>query len=104
MGQAMVERGDPWPFDEWSHGIEGQLEYYREVFGTDNLGHVRKYLEYMIAKKVKGHWECPCGSGRRIRDCHSQQIYSLRMRMPRTDAHVALNRLARVKQVLGKGV
>lgn len=93
IGQATVERGDPWPFGEWSHGEQGQREYYKEVFQTDELPKVRTYLEFIIAKKAKGHWDCPCGSGRRLRDCHGAMVYELRDKMPRTEARKSLGRL-----------
>jgi hypothetical protein len=93
LGQAIVERGGDWPFGQWSHGVAGQMEYYRDVFGTDRAEYVKKYLEYVIAKKLKGHWECPCGSGATTRSCHMKAILLLREQVPRSDAQVALKRL-----------
>jgi hypothetical protein len=44
------------------------------------------YLDYLAAKKVKGHWPCPCRSGKKLRDCHSYQIKELRNNISRKDA------------------
>ncbi|WP_167434446.1 SEC-C metal-binding domain-containing protein [Mesorhizobium helmanticense] len=28
--------------------------------------------------KVKGHWPCPCGSGKNLRNCHDDRVRQLR--------------------------
>jgi hypothetical protein len=99
IGQALVERGEPWPFGEWRHGLEGMRDYYREVFGTDGIRKARKYLEYLTAKKVKGHWDCPCGSGRPLRHCHVKLVADLREKMPRSEARSAIEHLDYVLRV-----
>lgn len=35
------------------------------------------------AKKVKGHWLCPCRNGKKLRDCHFNQIQELREKISR---------------------
>lgn len=99
IGQALVERGEPWPFGEWRHGLNGMRDYYREVFGTDDLPAVRRYLECLASKKTKGHWDCPCNSGRRLRDCHTDLIRDLREKMPRSEAIKALSHLQHVLDI-----
>lgn len=99
IGQALVERGESWPFGEWNHGFQGMRDYYREVFSTDDPPKVRKYLEYIAAKKIRGHWDCPCGSGERLRDCHMDSILALRSKMPRPDAAQSVARLDRALQL-----
>jgi hypothetical protein len=96
IGQALVERGEPWPFGEWRHGLDGMRDYYREVFGTDDLAKARRYLECLASKKAKGHWDCPCKSGRRLRDCHMDLVSELRDTMPRSEAIEALKHLENV--------
>lgn len=95
LSQTIVELGGDWPFGQWSHGFAGQQEYYKDVFDTDKPESVSKYLEYVSAKKVKGHWDCPCGSGLRVRNCHMTAIATLRHQMPRSEAEMALKRLQR---------
>jgi hypothetical protein len=50
-------------------------------------------LDYLASKKAKGHWACPCGSTKRLRDCHAKQFADLRERIPRRIAAGALKRL-----------
>jgi hypothetical protein len=91
IGQALVERGEPWPFSEWAHGFQGRQEYYKGLLGTDDPRSICVYLDYLGKHKVKGHWNCPCLSGRRMRDCNFPLVKELRARMPRSEA----NRLLR---------
>ena len=32
---------------------------------------------YLRKKNIKGHHSCPCGSGKRLRNCHERQIKEL---------------------------
>jgi hypothetical protein len=96
LAQALVERGDPWPFGEWRHGLDGMRDYYREVFGTEDVVQASGFLECLASKKAKGHWNCPCKSGRRLRDCHIDLVRALREKMPRSEAVKALQHLKNV--------
>jgi hypothetical protein len=79
----MVEEGEPWPFGQWAHGARGVFQYYRELLTTSDLRVITTYLEYLTAKKVRGHWACPCGSGKKLRDCHFFQVKDLREKISR---------------------
>ena len=102
INQAVFERDGVWPFGEWEHGFYGQKQYYRETFGTDDSAKVGKYFEYLAAKRVKGHWGCPCGSGKRLRDCHMRFVQDLRGKMPRGEALKATRRLESALNRLSK--
>jgi hypothetical protein len=58
------------------HGAEGVRTSYRELLGTEDDDVIHGYLACLAAKQVKGHWWCPCGSGKRLRDCHVTQVLS----------------------------
>jgi hypothetical protein len=102
LGQALVERGNPWPFGEWAHGLRGKLDYYKSLVGTDDPRAICKFLECLQANKVKGHWDCPCMSGRRLRDCHFGLVKDLRARMPRGEAAQSLRQFVLILQHLRK--
>jgi len=93
LGQSLVEQGDPWPFGQWGHGAVGVREYYCELLGTQDTQVIRQYLECLAAKKVKGHWSCPCRSGKRLRDCHMATVLNLREKIGRKDATKSLRSL-----------
>lgn len=81
-GQAMVLRGMPWPVGEWEHGGHGRIQFYRELFGVSEVAQLRDFFELIGAERVKGHWTCPCGSGKKLRYCHAEQVYGVRDRLP----------------------
>ena len=55
------------PFGERSHGIEGILQPFGDVFQeTDNIK-VCKILMFIYSDRYRGHLPCPCGSGKNIR-------------------------------------
>ena len=93
IGQSLVEQGKPWPFGEWDHGKEGLLQAYGEVLGVTGELVIRRYLDYLGHKKVKGHWLCPCGSGNQIRQCHLAIVRRLQEVVPPRIARQALERL-----------
>lgn len=100
ISQAVFERDGVWPLGQWEHGLYGQKQYYRETFGTDDLPKVSKYLEYLAAEKVKGHWDCPCGSGKRLRNCHMSLVLDLRGKIPTSETLVAAQLLESTLQRL----
>ncbi len=62
------------------HGEQGILEYYGEILDI-RLDKCLKALNYIYDKVkrgivAKGHHLCPCESGKRMRECHGQKIYS----------------------------
>ncbi len=82
LGQSLVEAGHPWPFGVRSHGKLGVLEAYGEWFGTVDEATIVRYLDCLSQEGLKGHWTCPCGSGRRVRHCHRDELGQLRTRIP----------------------
>jgi len=82
LGQSLVELGEPWPFGQWGHSVEGIREFYSKLLDTDDLGMIIRGVEYLSKKKIKGHWLCPCGSGKRLRDCHGEIIRDLATKIP----------------------
>jgi len=86
LGQSLVERGDPWPFGDWSHGGRGILEYYSQAIESDDLKVVRSFVGLLALAQAKGHHTCFCGSESRLRDCCKDIVDMWRERVP---PHVA---------------
>lgn len=64
-----------YPFGDRSHGSLGVLEYYKEIFGVNNIKQVIDLGIYIISsKQYRGHVQCPCNSGSRVRSCHKDII------------------------------
>lgn len=58
-------------YGELSHGTEGILEHYREIFFTHNDLVVLKLLRLLSDGMVRECIPCPCGSKKSLRDCHA---------------------------------
>lgn len=93
LWQSLVAAGKPAPWPARPHGLDGVFEVYGEWCGTTDRAAIRRYLEYLILKKVKGHLPCPCGSGQRLRNCHQEHVLKLRGQIPRKVAVLALQRV-----------
>ena len=96
LSQKTFETLGEWPLGERRHGNDGLLDFYQESLGTEDPHVIKKYLEYVCLHTLKGHWDCPCGSGKRIRNCHHDKIVDLRKKLP---LHRALNVLEYLSRV-----
>jgi hypothetical protein len=83
IGQSIVAAGGVWPHGERAHGDAGLLEFYASVVGTNDPARVHAFVTMASAKKVRAHWPCPCGSGRRVLACHGGRVHHLRSRLSR---------------------
>jgi hypothetical protein len=77
VSQSYFELTGKWPFGAWSHGGEAVIEYYAPILGTTDRSVITRYLEMIGKKKIKGHWLCPCGSGKILRRCHYETVSKL---------------------------
>lgn len=93
LGQSLVALGEDWPFGQWRHGAEGVYEYYCWFLRTDDVETVLRHLQVLAKLSLKGHWECPCGSGEKIRRCCRARIADLRAKIPPGVARKALETL-----------
>jgi hypothetical protein len=93
LWQSLFERGASPPWSDRLHGVEGLFEAYGDMVGLKNPAAIKLCLEYLAQERVKGHWRCPCGNGRRLRDCHAERMSALKCKIPRYIAKLALKRL-----------
>lgn len=95
LGQSVVEAGDEWPFGEWDHGGGGVRAYYRDLLGIDDDRVIAKTLALLAKTSLKLAWDCPCGSGRRLRKCCRMRILELRRKIRPEVARNSLRYLRR---------
>jgi hypothetical protein len=93
LGQILVEAGKPWPFGERSHGYDGLIESYRELLAITDPTRVIAYFDCLRRRALKGHFDCPCGSNKRLRNCHRAELQALAKRIPPQIAQQAYDRL-----------
>lgn len=78
VGNSLVEEGKPWPYGDRAHGSAGIVEHFGELIGTTDPAAIGRFLLALMDGKVRGHWDCPCGSGLVIRKCHRDAVERLR--------------------------
>jgi hypothetical protein len=93
LAQSLVDLGQPWPFEQLKHGAKGVFQYYSELLKTADFRVISTFLEYLAAKKIKGHWPCPCRNGKLLRHCHLNLVIDLREKICRRDAARSLEML-----------
>ena len=93
VSQSWFDAKGEWPYGDRSHDEKGIIESYAEVLGVSkDVRVVAEYLRLLSMAEVKGHHSCPCGSGRRLRNCHRDHITELRNRIDPTMAKRMLSR------------
>ncbi|MHB1155867.1 MAG: SEC-C domain-containing protein [Phycisphaerales bacterium] len=65
------------PFGDLDHGSTGLLDYYMEFFGTSGTTTL-KFLKCLADNFAPPLGPCPCGSRRRLKDCHGPKLNELR--------------------------
>lgn len=79
ISQSFFERAGKWPFGQRIHGPDGIVEVYAEMIGiSPDRKTVLAFLGLLSRREVKGHWPCPCESGRILRKCHGTKVWELR--------------------------
>ena len=66
------------PFGERSHGSKGMLEFYCDYFKIPGSKQAKEFISYIVTTEYKGHHPCPCGSGKKLRNCHKDSILNAR--------------------------
>lgn len=65
------------PFDEAAHGHEGILRHYMDTLRLPNELTALAVICFLFEHGYRGHHECPCCSGLRVRACHGPALLAL---------------------------
>ena len=82
LGQVFFEAHGCWPWEEWEHDFRGLFRCYRELFGAPSDAVALEFLKVLVRDQIKGHWRCPCQSGRRLRNCCGEKVRRLHGTLP----------------------
>lgn len=77
LSYIYYQRYGVFPFGEHTHGVEGLYEFLQERWKTQSIQEAKNIFEFVCTREYRGHFECPCGSGKKIRNCHKDLILSL---------------------------
>ncbi len=77
-GYCFFKKHGRHPFDEAEHGHEGILRHYIESLCLrDDLAALRVVC-FLLEFGYRGHHDCPCGNGLKVRMCHGPALLKLR--------------------------
>lgn len=81
VSQSIFEMTGEWRFGERSHDKEGLDQALGEMLDVIPRVQLDRALSLLSQSKIKGHAMCPCGSGKRLRSCHFDELLSLKGRL-----------------------
>ena len=93
LSQLTYEKTGEWPFGEFSHDEAGIIEYYQELFETQDISTVIELLLTLCDDKLRKHNACPCGSGKKVKRCCLLKIRDIRKKISPKTAASALRRI-----------
>ena len=73
-GYCFWEKHRYHPFGEAAHGHEGILSHYVDKLGLCNDLAALSVICFLFEHGYRGHHECPCGSGLKVRTCHGPAL------------------------------
>lgn len=69
-------RFSQFPFGERPHGPDGLIHTYQEQFHESDALRTANLLGFVYkSKSYRGHLPCPCGSGKKLRQCHGPFLF-----------------------------
>jgi hypothetical protein len=67
-----------------------------EELASDREG-IRTLFEYLSKEQIKGHWLCYCGSGKKLRQCHLDDLSQLRKKIDVDTVKELLQKISKPK-------
>jgi hypothetical protein len=98
LGQLHKKEADTFPFEEHEHGNAGLVNAYADLLDCESdTDVIKSTLSALTQLQLRGHWQCPCGSGQRVRNCCRDQLYKLRQKIHPKRAKQMLQKMTQVK-------
>ena len=76
-GYCIWERHDVHPFGEREHGGAGIAQFYINRLGLPGKVQALNFVLHLVQHGYRGHHDCPCGSGTKLRNCHGHALMQL---------------------------
>ncbi len=70
------QRYSIFPNGDREHGSIGMLQAYQDYFDTDFIASLR-LLSYISQHVYRGHVPCPCGTDKKLRNCHGKKLQKI---------------------------
>lgn len=88
-------------FETRRHHQQGLFDFYKELLQTNDSREVFRYVDVLRRERLSASQRCPCGSGRKLKDCHQDWVEELRETIPPASAQRTWKRF---KNARGLGV
>ncbi len=62
------------PFGERAHGSWGIIQTYQDFLMAKDIVEAYKLMRFIKHQEYRGHHICPCGSEKKLRNCHGQAM------------------------------
>jgi len=99
FGHSFYERHGKVPYGELAHGAPGIRQHLCDLFNVTSSKQPEKFLRVAGLKmRVANKHPCPCGSGRRLGQCHNRRVNQLRRTIGRTWFCAEYHRVVRLLQ------
>ena len=93
-GYSYFTRHRELPFGELRHGVAGICQDLASVFGSDDECAIQEFVRLAAMRKRQANKHpCPCGTLRRLGQCHHRRINSVRKRLTRRWFQIVRNHL-----------
>ena len=63
------QRFGEFPFGERGHNLEGIIETYSDLFHEKDSVKTLRLMGAVSSQRYRGHYPCPCGSGKKYKKC-----------------------------------
>lgn len=70
--QIYFDSEGEWANGDYEHGVDGILQYYKELFEMNDIEKVIKLLCFFNIKKLNRNDDCFCGQKEKLKHCHLQ--------------------------------
>ena len=99
--QLYFNSEEEWANGDYEHGADGILQYYKELFGINDIDEVITLLSFFNAKKMNRNDNCFCKSKNKLKKCHLE-VYNIIKDLSKTRIETDLLYLKYLSKRIGR--
>lgn len=106
ISQSYFDAYGVWPFGDYFHGADGQIQYLRKKLNLTTKIPIEPVLNFLIDDNYSETAKCPCRSGMKVSSCHHKEIGLLRANISkeefikiRNDVRPNISKLKKVSNI-----
>lgn len=99
--QLYFDSEEEWANGDYEHGVDGILQYYKELFKMNDIEEVINLLSFFNTKKMNRNDACYCGQKAKLKRCHIQ-TYNIIKNLSKVQIETDLFRLKNLSKRLAR--